>query len=103
MACAAVLIADDRSDGHLAVRVWVTGVVGIGQFGVQPPQDTHAGAAVLTHPRRRGYDQDVGCVDLVADRRPRVTAAHVGLHAGLHVVVDDPDRLAGNVVRLERV
>jgi hypothetical protein len=97
----AVLVADDRGDGDLAEGLQPALLVGLGQLGIQPFQDALRDAGVLAHPGRGGDQQDVGVHDLGADAGPGVPVAHVQLHTGLHIVVDDPHHLTGDLVLCE--
>jgi hypothetical protein len=57
-----------------------------------------ADAAGLAHPRRGRDDQDVGADHLGADLWPGIAAAHIELHPGLDVVVNDPHGVPGDIV-----
>jgi hypothetical protein len=93
-----VLVSHDGGDRHLAGHQRAPGVVGFRQLAVEALQHPLGDAAHVAHPGGRGDDQDVGGHHLLPDGRPGVAGAHVDLDAGLHVVVDDPDDVAGDPV-----
>jgi hypothetical protein len=66
----AVLVADDRDRGDLAVGERTPLVVGLGAFRVQTFQDL-AGAGRLTQPDRGRDDQDLRVQEFGADLRGR--------------------------------
>src|ERR1700680_3430174 len=99
----AVLVADHNCYGNLAVGWHTAARVGLAEKGVHPLEYGLGDTRWLAEPDRRTDDENVGFDDPLAQRRPCVAFALVGLYARFNIMIDGSHDLALGAVLVKCV